>query len=101
MKIYISGKITSSNNWKEDYSKTVEQFEHLKKQFIELGYDDVIIPTELCTPDMDWEQCMIVCLKAMLDCDAVYFFNDWVNSKGAVIEFNLAKSLGMPIYNMG
>ncbi len=35
----------------------------------------------------------------MLDCDALYMLDGWENSKGAIIEFELAKSLGIGILN--
>ena len=42
-----------------------------------------------------WNDHMKADLKLMLDCDMVYLLPDWMDSKGATIEKNLAEALGI------
>jgi hypothetical protein len=36
-------------------------------------------------------------LKAMLDCDCIYMLKNWLGSKGAMVEHNLASDLKFEI----
>lgn len=44
-----------------------------------------------------WEAHMRADIKMLMECDAMYVVNDISNSKGAKIELNLARSLGLKI----
>jgi hypothetical protein len=52
-------------------------------------------------PEDFWRECMIVCLRELLQCDAIYMLNNWRNSKGARIELAVAVELGMEILIQG
>lgn len=36
-------------------------------------------------------------LKEMLNCDSIYMLNNWQQSKGAIVEYTLAKGLNFKI----
>jgi hypothetical protein len=71
-------------------------------QSISLSYKcNVVNPVDLCgtlSIDSKWEDYMKHCLRTLLYCDAVYFWGDWQNSKGAKIEHDLAKALNIPVF---
>ena len=46
-----------------------------------------------------WEDYMKMALRQMLTCDSVVMLKGWGKSKGALIEYNLAKSLGLEIWD--
>ncbi len=55
-------------------------------------------PAHLGIPDdATWEAAMKKCLQAMLICDGVALLFNWHESRGAVIEMELAQNIGMPV----
>lgn len=61
------------------------------------GYT-VVNPAEL-NPDTaaSWRECMSVDIKALVDCDAVATLPDWEQSRGASLEVQIARGLGMEV----
>lgn len=57
----------------------------------------VINPHEICDgiPASEWEQCMRVCIKRMMDADMLIMLDGWENSKGAVVEAYIANRLNI------
>lgn len=47
--------------------------------------------------DASWEDHMRADIKMLMECDAMYVVNDISNSKGAKIELNLARALGITV----
>ena len=45
--------------------------------------------------DQLWNFAMKICIIEMLNCNAVLLLDDWQSSKGAQIEYRLAKELGI------
>jgi hypothetical protein len=66
-----------------------------------MGYEPVN-PVELPhNHDKTWLSCMREAITEMMKCDMVYVHGDWEQSRGASIEVQLAKDLGIPItYNV-
>jgi len=91
-KIYISGKITDLP-YEEAYQKFRVSSLKFKGLFI------VINPMLLdhTTHEENWEGYMKVCLTALLKCDFIYMLKDWKDSKGATIEYELAKMLKIKV----
>lgn len=59
---------------------------------------DVINPMKIeHNHDLSWVNYMREDLKAMLNCTHIYMLKDWHLSKGANIEYNLAKDLGLTV----
>lgn len=90
MKIYISGKISGTTDFRE-------RFKEAEKKIIDAGHE-AVNPVELLHEhDLSWESYMKEDIKAMMDCDAVFMIGDWNQSEGARIEHNLAWNVGLKI----
>ena len=89
--IYISGKITGCH----DLNKP--NFLHAEKELKKI-YKKVINPHKLpANHNKSWEAYMKQCIIALCKCDVIYLLDDWSDSKGAVLELNLACELGLEI----
>jgi hypothetical protein len=99
-KIYLSGVISLGGTC------TPEEREQNKRKFyrmtayLKLNHDwEVINPLDLPKlGDFSWKNCMIVDIKALVDCDGIYMMKGWHHSEGANLEYHIAKRLGLKIY---
>lgn len=91
IKIYISGKITGIEKEAEAL------FQKAEDELIAKGYE-VVNPMKLVHDhDKSWESYMRVCIKALCDCEAIYVMKNHFNSKGALIEVDLALKLKLDV----
>lgn len=91
-KIYIAGKVTGLHR-----TEVERNFNTLKEYFTNIGYH-VISPIDIVVdPDTDWKTAMKICIKALLDCDYIYLMNNARFSKGARLEFLIAKEFEIKI----
>ena len=81
MKIYISGRITNNDNYKNDFKQAA--------QYLTNQYYIVINPC--CLPlGLKYEEYIHI-NKAMIDVsDAIYLLKNWEDSNGARIEYDYA-----------
>lgn len=93
MRIYIAGKITG-----EDYGQAVEKFNAAKRELSGKGYE-VISPVEISPflPEKEWQDYMNECIPILMTCDSIYLLNDWGQSRGARIEYAIAREMGIDI----
>lgn len=85
--VYLAGKITGDDNYKEKFNKYAEKLERFGLQVINPAHN----PQGL-RPD----QYMRICFQ-MLDCaDYVIFLPDYQDSPGAKLEEAYAKYIGKP-----
>lgn len=92
MKIYISGKITGT----DDY---IVRFKEAELELKRRGYTVVnpaAVNAEL-PEDTTWEEYMEMSKVMLGMCDEVYMLEGWEDSKGACIEFGIASKKGMKI----
>lgn len=90
-KIYVSGKISGIEN------EAIALFENAEKQLIKQGYK-VINPMKLPhNHDKSWQSYMKEDIKALCGCDEIFMLNNWLDSKGAVLEQYIASLLGLKI----
>ena len=92
IKVYIAGKITGKENYKEDFIKA-------EAYLVSKGINIIMNP--ICLPPFGFEhhEYMHVC-KAMIDvCDAVFFLKDWEKSQGAEQEYLYALEKDKMILN--
>lgn len=86
--VYIAGPITGHENGNREAFFGAEQL--LKQQ----GH---IVLNPHCLPAGLTEfQYMDICLAMLRSSDAIYLLDGWQNSSGAIVEFELAKKLGLP-----
>lgn len=91
-KIYISGKITGLS-----LSDAYIRFLDAQIKYESVGFK-VVNPMRINHDhDLSWESYMRADLKAMLDCTHIFMLKDWHTSRGANIEYNLARELGLKI----
>lgn len=91
MNIYIAGKV-SGLPYKECKEKFIKAEFVLKKKGL-----TPINPLRLVDASTSWENSMKICIRLLLDSDAIYLLNDWKKSKGAKIEYAIAKFTGLKI----
>jgi nucleoside 2-deoxyribosyltransferase len=90
-KIYISGKISGIE---EEAYKLFSKAEEL---LISQGYE-VVNPFKLNHEhDKTWTSYMRVCIKALCDCDCIYILKNHNESKGALIEIDIAIKLKLEV----
>ena len=90
--IYISGKITGTDDFRERFAAAESK---LKLQ----GYH-VINPVKKCAhfaPGTPWVTYMRACLRLLSRADVIYLLRGWRGSRGAVMEQRIAVDLGMDI----
>lgn len=87
-KIYLSLPITNY-----DIEERKEYAETMKAELLEkYPYCEVITPFDVC-PDstLPYNELMGRDIAALLDCDMVYFCRGWLDSKGCLAEYKVAK----------
>ena len=89
MIIFLSGSITNCLN---DYKQI---FDDKKKELEEQGH--IVINPAVLPDCLDKRRYMPVCLNMIEGADAIYMFNDWQNSKGALLEKAYAEYQGKPV----
>lgn len=93
MKIYLSGKITGL-----PIQEAREKFADAQALLEEIGFE-AVNPTEKgLSNELPWEQCMVKDIESLLSCDAIFMMDDWMESKGAQIEYDIANRLGKDIW---
>lgn len=92
-RIYISGKVTGIPD-----ADVREKFTDACEFLNSIGFE-AVNPVESGLPSTaTWEQHMVKDIELLFGCDAIYMMADWVDSKGASIEYDIAKRLGMPMF---
>lgn len=90
MKIYISGKITGL-----PLQEVKERFASAQALLEEIGFETVN-PLEKGLPESaTWKQHMVKDIELLLQCDAIYLMENWVDSLGAKIEHDIAKRMDL------
>lgn len=88
MKVYLSGKITGLPE-----AQARAQFRKAQLKILQIGFE-VVNPLTLDHSINDtWESYMRTDISAMMQCDAIYMLPGWEQSRGAKLEYNLAKEL--------
>lgn len=93
-KIYISGKITGLET-----AKAISIFNKAENT-IKTNFPQAQIVNPFTIPhnhNLSWESYMKEDIKHMMDCDSIYMLKNYKESKGALIEYDLAIKLGFNI----
>ena len=91
MLVYISGRITGNENYKNDFLKA--------EYWLKLNDYKVVNPSRLIDifPSLEYAQLMAIDYKLIELCDAIFMLDGWQKSKGACAELSYAKSLGKKV----
>ncbi len=93
-KIYIAGKVTGLPQ-----QEVIEKFADVQMNIERCGFT-VVNPIEVVQDfNTPWNEAMKLCIKALVDCDAVYLMDCHTQSVGAMIEMQLAVNLKIPCVN--
>jgi hypothetical protein len=91
-KIYIAGKVTG-----EPIHDCTMKFGDTALRLERLGYE-AVNPLEVVNDwKAPWDVAMRKCIKALMDCDAIFMLKDSKDSPGAKIELSLAEALNIPV----
>ncbi len=98
MKIYIAGKVTG-----EPRKICEAKFQRAENEIRKvMNCEQIINPMKLITdPQTPWNEAMLKCFAVLFNCDAIYLLSDWKDSRGARIEFETAKELGLKLFFEG
>lgn len=87
MKVYIAGKITGDENYKEKFERAEEKLKN----------DGHIVLSPAVLPEgMHQEDYMKICFPMIDVSDAVYFLKGFEQSKGAMLEFDYCRYTAKP-----
>ena len=91
--IYISGKITGLS-----IEEAMENFLKAEKHLIDKCDCYVINPMNKPIEEgKTWGQYMLEDIEKLFECEAIYMLSNWEDSKGAKIEYAIAKNMGKVI----
>jgi hypothetical protein len=91
LKYYLSGAITLQPDFKAYFKNYEEELRHW-------GIIDIFNPAATNWPqDVKWKTCMKYDLKILMDCDCLVLLPNWHKSKGAKVEINICKKLGIRV----
>jgi hypothetical protein len=88
---YVAGKVTGLP---EDQVKS--KFNVITAQLNSMGYH-VEKPVAVGDNSHTWNEAIRNDIKKMLECDEVHMLPDWQDSKGALLERDIALRLGMRV----
>lgn len=89
MRVYISGRITGLND------KLVEgKFRAAETLLKDLGFEPVSPLKNGLDSSHAWEEHMTRDIEMLMSCDAVFMLDNWKLSRGARIEYNIARETG-------
>lgn len=99
MKVYLSGPVTGTNDFKWRFETCEEK---VKKKFTCRGNTpEVINPVrivEQLPSGADYDSIMEICFKVIGMCDAIVMMPDWQGSRGCNQEYGYARALGKEIF---
>lgn len=89
MRVYLSGAMASCMD-------TYKQI-FLEQQVVLESYGHIVINPAMLPIGLDDSRYMPICLSMLDGADAIYLFNDWQNSKGALLEKAYAEYQGKEV----
>lgn len=87
MTIYLSGKITGDENWKQKFQAVADELKDKKP-------DLTILSPLMLDVTLEYEQYMDIDFAFIRSCDVVVLLEDWEDSPGAKREKEYAQALG-------
>jgi hypothetical protein len=100
MKVYISGPIKDKEDLNrfnfsqaEDFIRRINGFNPINPHILGKELDGI----HFDTPDELYSAYMKIDIRVLLDCDMIYMLHGWEESKGAKLEYHIAKMIGLII----
>lgn len=93
MKIYISGKISGL-----PYDEVQERFNSAEDLLNEIGFDVVNPLKNGLEQERSWNEHLCKDIEMLLPCDAIYMMDNWVDSTGASIEYDIAMRMKKDVW---
>ncbi len=92
-RVYIAGKITGM-----DKAESKAMFDVAKDILNDNDYN-AISPFDVCeeNPEKHWSDYMGECHSELLRCNAIVMLPNWYDSRGARIEYAVAREMGMQV----
>ena len=96
MKIYISGPVTGTDDYKERFQRAEEELKN--KYEYSIITNPIKIQEIFSKPeDVPHDEYMHISLSVLDKCDCIYMLAGWKKSQGACIEYGYAKAKKMMI----
>jgi len=93
MKTYISGAISGL-----PLNLVIDKFKKAEDELFSKGHEVINPLNNNIDKNASWLDHMRADIKMLLDCDAIYMLVGWPDSKGAMIEYQLAQNLGLKVF---
>ena len=93
MRIYVSGKISGL-----PYEEVKTRFDDCQALLESIGFEVVNPLTMGLNQEAKWEQHMVKDIELLLSCDSIYMMDNWTESTGAGIEYDIAIRIGMDVW---
>lgn len=87
-KIYIAGKISGLNNYREVFKVAEDKL---------TSEGNAVMNPAVLNEGFPYKAYMPICLTMLEACEAVYMLSNWTDSKGAKVEHEYAKIQGKQI----
>jgi len=89
--IYVIGKVSDLPR-----RHVIRKFERTAAQIRSYGYN-ATTPIDIIPEEAEWDEAMKISIRRMLLADFVVAQEDWTQSRGATIEFMVARTLEIPV----
>jgi len=87
-RVYIAGRVSGL-----DETTVRSKFQIRKLYLQEQGYN-VFSPVDRCKYHWNWFKCMLICIwNLVFRCNKISLLNNWQHSRGAKIEYKIARIL--------
>ena len=93
MKIYLSGKISGL-----PFPYVQQRFNNAEALLTELGFEVVNPLNNGLDQEKTWNEHLCKDIEMLLPCDAIYMMDNWVDSTGASIEYDIAMRTGKDVW---
>lgn len=92
MKVYISGPISGL-----PFDEVEKAFSEAESKMLEEGFEVVNPLNNGLTSESTWNNHMKADIKLLMGCDTIYLLKGYEDSRGAMIEYDLARILGFDL----
>jgi Domain of unknown function (DUF4406) len=101
MRVYLAGPVSLGGqlDW-QAIERNTARFKHAAEWVRGQGHEPVDPTVHAGDPSWTWRQWMQPALHALVDADGICLLPGWQQSRGAVVEFQLAYALGHTILFM-